>query len=463
VSPELALHVLAQLGDRASIRLEDRADRLAQVKLIARAYGIEDRVELVNVGGEPAPRAQFSIDRIEQPIPDGSFAAAAHSLSAGGAAPTSRGDDGILGGTRVAVVTNRRAHYRVPLFDGVDRRLRAAGASLRVYFVDGESPERPWLTGGPGDFEWEYLPSVTLPIRRHRRPSALTRVGAAIRHYQPTTILVAGLSPLVAGRMPRTARRLHASVGVWSGETPRAPSARGGIKRRLRRSLLASLDFGVAYGWESARYLRTLAPSLPVVIGRNTSPLPERVAHRSVPRPRMLAVGDLASDRKGMDVLVDALASRPELDCELRIVGGGRLLASLATRAERDERIHVLGPLSPDDTRGEMSRSDAYLFPTRFDVFGLSLVEAMGCGLPSVVTPHAGAVEDLCVPGLNSIVVGGHDPGEWAEAISQLVAEPEKRASLGIAAAETIAARWTMEHAVDSMIAGLRLGVLTAR
>jgi glycosyltransferase involved in cell wall biosynthesis len=463
VSPELALHVLAQLGDRASVRLEDRAERLAQVRLIAVAYGIEDRVALVPVGSEPAPRVQFSIDGVEQAVPDGSFAAALHALNAGGAAATTRGDDGVLGGTRVAVVTNRPAHYRVPLFDGVNRRLRAAGASFRVYFLNGESPERPWLTSGSGDFEWEYLPSLTLPIRRHRRPSAPTRVGAAIRHFQPTTILVAGLSPLVSGRIARMGRRVHASVGVWSGETPHAPSARGGIRRRLRRSLLARLDFGVAYGWESARYLRMLAPSLPVVIGRNTSPLPERVAQQAVTRPRMLAVGDLASDRKGMDVLVDALASRPDLNCELRLVGGGRLLASLTGPAQRDSRIHVLGPLPPDDTRGEMSRSQVYLFPTRFDVFGLSLVEAMGCGLPSVVTPHSGAVEDLCVPGLNSIVVRSHDPREWAAAISQLVADPTARASLGTAAAETIAARWTMDHAVDSMIAGLRLGVLTAR
>jgi glycosyltransferase involved in cell wall biosynthesis len=173
----------------------------------------------------------------------------------------------------------------------------------------------------------------------------------------------------------------------------------------------------------------------------------------------LVAVGDLASNRKGMDVLIDALSLVPHLQCELRLIGGGQLLPELAARARTDPRITVLGPLSAAETRAEMASSDLYLFPTRFDVFGLSLVEAMGCGLASAVTSNAGAVEDLCVPDVNCLLVDCHEPEEWASAMEKLCSDADLRASLGRHAAESIAARWTMDHSVDAMLAGLRLGV----
>ena len=459
--PDLALHALAQLGDHARLAVEATGQDLVRLSRIARAYGVEDRVQFSERARRAEPGPVFSIHGTNRTCPDGSFASVVHALSDVGAAARGRGDDSVLRGARVALVTNRPAHYRHPLFDGMAERLRSVGASFRVYFVAGASGERPWLTDDSGTYDREYLSSVSLPVRRHRRPSVPARLGPVFDGFKPTILLVAGLSPLVAGRLARTARRRRATVGVWSGEIGTASTARGAIRGRLRRALLTDIDFGIVYGWQSARYLRTLAPSLPVVIGRNTSPLPHRRPRRAASRLRLVAVGDLATDRKGMDVLVDAIALLPDLNCELRLIGGGRLLPLLTRRAE-DPRIKLFGSRLPAETRAEMAKSDIYLFPTRFDLFGLSLVEAMGCGLPSVVTPYSGAVEDLCVPGLNSIVVGEDGPRAWAEAVSWLASDETARISLGDAAAATIHSRWTIAHAVDAMIAGLRLGALGA-
>ena len=49
--------------------------------------------------------------------------------------PAAQGDDQLLAGHRVAIVTNLPAHYRIPLFAGLARRLAAAGGSLRVFFL----------------------------------------------------------------------------------------------------------------------------------------------------------------------------------------------------------------------------------------------------------------------------------------------------------------------------------------
>ncbi|MCV4607361.1 glycosyltransferase, partial [Escherichia coli] len=82
--------------------------------------------------------------------------------------------------------------------------------------------------------------------------------------------------------------------------------------------------------------------------------------------------------------------------------------------------------------------------------------------LPVVVSPAAGAVADLAVDGHNAIVPAGLEPGAWSAAIRRMAQDEAARAQLGAAARRTIRRRWTISHAVESMVAGLRAGALQA-
>ena len=82
----------------------------------------------------------------------------------------------------------------------------------------------------------------------------------------------------------------------------------------------------------------------------------------------------------------------------------------------------------------------------------------MSAGLASIVSTAPGAVDDLCVPDANSLVLDSADPA-WTEALSTLVADSKLRDTLGVGAKRTIRNRWTLEHAADAMLAGLRLGI----
>jgi glycosyltransferase involved in cell wall biosynthesis len=82
----------------------------------------------------------------------------------------------------------------------------------------------------------------------------------------------------------------------------------------------------------------------------------------------------------------------------------------------------------------------------------------MGHALAAIVSPAAGAVDDLAVDGHNAIIVHGHEPAEWATALTLMVDDPTRAAEIGASARRTIEARWTVSHAVEAMIAGLRLG-----
>jgi glycosyltransferase involved in cell wall biosynthesis len=244
-------------------------------------------------------------------------------------------------------------------------------------------------------------------------------------------------------------------------------TARQPWREPFRRRILARSDFAIAYGARAAGYLRSLAPELPLVIGRNSAPVATTVGRPS-PMPgdrplRLLFIGDLASTRKGADVALEALARIPRRDVKLRVVGGGRLQPVLERQAATDGRVRLLGPLPPEEVTRELLEADALLLPTRADVFGLVLVEAMGAGVAPVVSRAAGAVDDLTVDGHNAIVIDGHEPEVWATAISRLVSDRTLSVELGSHARRTIEGRWTIDHAVDAMMAGLRLSVLIPR
>ena len=456
----------------------------ARLTLLVRAYAISNRFQLSSAGsvGEaqvvhPSLRnlAHAPIRDHAAVLLDVSRAAVGHPravhtlaelverLDPPDAPPASvRVSDELFADERIVVVTNVPAPYRVELFAQIAPRLEAAGARFDVVYQARAPARRPWLepTGEPA-FGHEFLRGYELPLGE-RRPVVPLNLESTLARLEPTLLVCAGFSPAVAGRAAVYARRNHIPFGIWSGETRAMPTADQWWRRQARRGIVRQASFAIAYGFESGEYLASLDPSLPFVYARNTSRVDRERERPERPDPvRILSTADLSSDRKGVDVLIDALRLAPDLPCELTIVGGGRLFGSLVERARGDARIRFLGPLAYDGAISQYGQADIYAFPTRRDVYGLVMVEAMGSGLATVVSTAPGALGDLAVSGSNCLVIDGHRPRDWAEALERLVRDHDLRRSLAARGRATITRRWTMEHSADATIAGLRLGLLT--
>jgi len=111
----------------------------------------------------------------------------------------------------------------------------------------------------------------------------------------------------------------------------------------------------------------------------------------------VLFVGALGDRRKGFDTLFDAWqATGKEFQesSELIVVGRGAELALWQRRAARfreGRSIHFLG--FRRDVPQILRACDAFVAPARYEAFGLAVQEAVSCGLPAIVSRHAGVAE----------------------------------------------------------------------
>ena len=365
--------------------------------------------------------------------------------------------DATLVGHTVAIVTNVPMHYRVQLFSAIADRLTSVGARLHVCFVDGTGDNRSWNIRDEMQFDHTILRGQ-MPGNRATAVSAPRALYGALRAVRASLVVVGGFAPqTLAGAVAFTARQ-SAILGLWSGDIAGSHAARSRVRRPLRKWAAARAQFGLAYGYAAGEYLKQLAPELPVIYVRNTSPTVIR-SERSIARDpvELLAVAQLIP-RKGLELLIDALATRPDIECRLAIGGVGPLREPLARRSARDPRVTFIGPVASNQMAAALGKADIFLFPSHEDVFGLTLVEAMGSGLAVVTSKAPGAVDDLAVDGVNAVVVPEQRPEAWAAAIAELVADARLRRRLGEAAASTVERRWTLRRSIDAWIAGLNLG-----
>lgn len=101
---------------------------------------------------------------------------------------------------------------------------------------------------------------------------------------------------------------------------------------------------------------------------------------------------------KGYDLLLIAFAQflKKNLNTSafLTIIGAGKERKNLEKQALKlrvNQFIEFKGQLSPADIVRSLSQSDIFVSSSRFETFGVAMVEAMSMGLPILATPTDGA------------------------------------------------------------------------
>ena len=177
----------------------------------------------------------------------------------------------------------------------------------------------------------------------------------------------------------------------------------------------------------------------------------DRPAMRAIAKadpPLILSVG-IICERKGHDVLLDALARVTHLDWQAAIVGmvhdaavQDRLLHQRA-RLGLEARVRFTGVIPPEELDQLYQQASVFALATRYEGYGMVLSEAQLYGLP-VLSCTVGAVPQTVPPG-SGILVPPDNAEEFATALSSLLQDDALRQSYGAQSA-AIGARlpqWT--------------------
>ncbi|MDT5204924.1 MAG: phosphatidyl-myo-inositol dimannoside synthase [Mycobacterium sp.] len=177
-----------------------------------------------------------------------------------------------------------------------------------------------------------------------------------------------------------------------------------------------------------------------------------RARHGLGQRPTVVCLSRLVP-RKGQDMLIRALPSiRQRVSgAALVIAGGGPYLDTLRGLAGRfgvTDHVTFTGGVPSADLPGYHAMADVFAMPCRtrgagLDVEGLGIVflEASATGVPVIAGSSGGAPETV-QHNKTGLVVDGRSVQQVADAVSELLGDPDRAAAMGAAGREWVTTQW---------------------
>jgi GalNAc-alpha-(1->4)-GalNAc-alpha-(1->3)-diNAcBac-PP-undecaprenol alpha-1,4-N-acetyl-D-galactosaminyltransferase len=202
------------------------------------------------------------------------------------------------------------------------------------------------------------------------------------------------------------------------------------------------------------------------------NPIPEQmmnIVHRDshdLATRRLLGVGRLA-DQKQFNVLIRvfaSLANRHPL-WSLRILGEGPMWADLQRQIADlglESRIELAGVTSAIEN--ELAEADIFALTSKYEGFGMVLVEAMTVGLPCVTFDCPSGPREISMDGQVAVLVTLNDEQELELALERLMEDADLRKTLGSQGRASVIERFSLAKIIEQwgllfQELGIQLGI----
>lgn len=300
---------------------------------------------------------------------------------------------------KVVFLTNIPAPYTIDFFNELTKYVDLTVAFERK---SASNREKEWYTNDKMNFAAKYLKGIKygeehgicfgiFRFLRKNRKNSLIVVG----NYSSLT----GIMAILYMRLHKIQYYIHADGGMISSDSF--------LKKKMKSFLISKAkgcfspskmtdDFFKYYGNQNTlRYPFTSIRQS--AISKNLTLDEKREKRKKIYKEEIifLYVGSLI-DRKGVDVLLNS-AKMIHGDYGIYVIGGTPpdKLRNLLNE-ETKEKIHFIEFQKPDAVLEYMKYADVFILPTRKDIWGLVVNEALSQGLPVIVS-------DQCVAGIELI------------------------------------------------------------
>lgn len=356
----------------------------------------------------------------------------------------------------IVLVTNGPVPYRIP---ALNRLAALPGIELHVIFCCRREPNRHWDLP-PIEFACTYLRERIIRIGDryiHNNPDVLP----ALRRLAPDVVITSGFNPT----------HLYAFAYAWLHQVPHIVMTDGTydsertlslLHRMVRRLVFAR---SAAFVWASlggqklfASYGIAAARCFRACLCVENTRFAERPG-ASEPPFDFIFCGRIEPVKNPGFAFDVALATAARLRRKVRIlyVGDGSEQARIEERAARhgdavEASFH--GFASQQDLPPLYRSARIFLFPTSWDPWGVVANEACAAGLPVLVSPHAGAANELVVDGENGFVCD-LDVQAWAARAELLLSQPGTYAAFSERSLSLVRG-FTFDTASDGIMAACR-------
>lgn len=315
------------------------------------------------------------------------------------------------------------------------RAIEATGdVDLSVFYYRAQAHDREWKKPELTPFE-RILDGQTLTVlgpSAHWNPGALQ----AIEEIAPDLTVVSDYTAPTAQVVMRGLARRKMPFMFWGevpGFTKRSPV--GAAARRLLQRPLSKAAAIAGIGNVAVDAYRELCPDTPVYNIPYFCDLTRfrQAADRAGERSSTVTIlfsGQMIP-RKGVDLLLAAFdrIARAHPALQLMLLGNGPNRAEYEAMVAPDlsDRVAFLGHQDPSALPDLFARADIFCLPSRHDGWGVVVNEALGAGLPIVVTDTVGAGHDLVDLGCNGYITPVDDVGALATALNRLAGDHSLR------------------------------------
>jgi len=117
-------------------------------------------------------------------------------------------------------------------------------------------------------------------------------------------------------------------------------------------------------------------------------------------------LGGLGNNNKGLDLLLKSASVLESKNFVLHIGGKGILLdryVKMAKESGLEAKCKFYGEIPRDKITDFYSGLDLFVLPSRYETFGIVLIEAMACGIPVIAT-RCGGPEEIVIPATGMLI-----------------------------------------------------------